>query len=68
MAQTQARMTALVGKALDMTIKDLGAIDLTSVPGYEGCPPAEDHGAVAETFTRHLCSLLYPKQEPEVKP
>lgn len=68
MAQTQARMTALVQRALEQTVKDLGAIDLHLGSDWEGCPPAQDAGAVAATFTGHLCALLYPKQEPEVKP
>lgn len=66
MAQTQARMTALVERALHATIEEMGEIEL-----YESGPNTHNSDSVrkaAEIFTRHLCSLLYPKQEPEVKP
>lgn len=64
MAQTQARMTALVKRALQETIKDLNGIDLDGLE-FDSRIDCCDINKVSETLTKHLCSLLYPKQEPE---
>jgi hypothetical protein len=66
MSKTQARMTALVDKALDATIKDLGGIDLDGLK-FDDRVDCCNQQKVAEVLTGHLCALLYPKQDPEAK-
>ena len=74
MAQTQARMTALVKLALERTLAGMENDLVEVVPTNLSAQGAEpdykelDQDAFSAALTGHLCSLLYPKQEPEVKP
>lgn len=73
MAQTQARMTALVGRALQQTLDGMKNDVVEIVPSDLSAQGAEpqvkelDHQAFAAIFTGHLCALLYPKQDPDKK-
>lgn len=58
----QARMKALVKEALNLTVKEMVSIDLSEADS-ESEVDCCDTDKVAGVFTKHLCTLLYPKNK-----